>query len=581
MKLKKTNIIFLMVVTLVIALGMFAGCKKSFLDFTPIGSVSAEQLNTPDKINGLCTAAYAYFLNGSWGTPYNSQWLMSGVRSDDAYKGGGSVADQGQMHNLEVFSLILTNINTANSWWGACYNGIGRTNQALRFLDKLTVTQFPLLNVRKGEMRFLRGHYMFLAKVLFKYVPVIEYKYPVDSLKNISNRQYTDDELWNKIADDFQFAIDNLPTTQPEKGRANKYAAQAYLAKVRLYQAYVQDEQNNVTSINQARLNEVVTLCDAVIASGRYSLFNDFGKNFVFGYENGVESIFAAQASINDGTTNGRLMTEDGLNYPVAPEFGCCGFYVPSQNMVNAFRTGADGLPVFNTFNDVVMKNPADFLNNTFDVRLDHTVGITTHPFKYRPTYIYQNSWARAPSVYGYFSTMKQLQLADSPVWKKVGAYPYVSQNVDLIRYDDLLLWKAEALIELNRASEALPIINQIRTRAAASTGMIKKADGTFASNYLMNTYVDGVNCTWTQAYAREALRFERRLEFAMESPRFFDLVRWGIAAETLNAYFAKEMTRYSFLSAANFTKGRDEYLPIPQTQIDLVEGLYQQNNGW
>ncbi len=581
MKLMKTNKILLMVITLVIALGLFGGCKKSFMDYTPPGTVTGELINTPEKIDGLCTAAYATLVGNRWNIPLNSMWLFGGVRSDDAYKGGGSVADQGGMHTIEVFSSMLTTDGNARNVWSTCYNGVGRANQALRYLDLLTVDKFPLLNVRRAEMRFLRGHYMFLLKTFFKYVPVIEYKYPIDSLKNVSNRQYTDDELWNKIADDFQFAVDNLPPTQPQIGRANKYAAQAYLAKVRLYQAYVQDEQNNVTSINQARLNEVVTLCDAVISSGKYSLFGDFGFNFQWGKENGVESIFAVQFSINDGTTNGRLNQEDGLNYPVPPEYGCCGFFVPSQNLINAFRTGADGLPLFNTFNNVVMKNPADFTTNSVDVRLDHTVGIPTHPFKYRSTFVYQNSWSRAPSVYGYFSTMKALQLADSPGWKKVGAYPYVAQNIDLLRYDDVLLWKAEALIELNRASEALPIINQIRTRAANSTAMIKKSDGTFASNYLLNTYVDGVNCNWTQDYARTALRFERRLEFAMEDPRFFDLVRWGVAAETINAYFTTEIPRFSFLTGAKFTKGRDEYFPIPQAQIDLVVGLYQQNNGW
>jgi hypothetical protein len=106
-------------------------------------------------------------------------------------------------------------------------------------------------------------------------------------------------------------------------------------------------------------------------------------------------------------------------------------------------------------------------------------------------------------------------------------------------------------------------------------------ADGSPIANYKIEIYVDGTNCTWTQDFAREALRWERRLEFSIEGVRFFDLVRWGIAAETINAYFEKEKVTFDFLKDAHFTKGRDEYLAIPQDQIDFSQGLYVQNNNW
>ena len=243
--------------------------------------------------------------------------------------------------------------------------------------------------------------------------------------------------------------------------------------------------------------------------------------------------------------------------------------------------TDENGLPLHDSFDEVVLKNPEDFWNNTIDPRFDHTVGVAGHPFKYIPDWIYQPNWRRAPHVYGYYSTMKEVVAKGDPTFRKYGAFIGTALNSDILRYDDLLLWKAEALIELDREAEALPLINQIRERAANSTGKLVYANGDPVSNYNIQPYIDGVNCTWTKEYARKALQFERRLEFAMESPRFFDLVRWGIAAETLNAHFAVEKERFVFLKDAHFTKNRDEYLPIPQAQINLVDGIYIQNNGW
>lgn len=154
-------------------------------------------------------------------------------------------------------------------------------------------------------------------------------------------------------------------------------------------------------------------------------------------------------------------------------------------------------------------------------------------------------------------------------------------KNWAIIRYADVLLFKAEALIEMGRPLEAIPLINQVRQRAANSETLLKQANGSAISNYKIDIYKPGVNCTWSQDFARQALRFERRLEFAMEGYRFFDLVRWGIAAEYMNSYFAVEKTRKSHLQDAVFKKNRDEYMPIPLNQINFSKGLYKQNPGW
>ena len=555
-----------------------SSCKK-YLDVNPQGALTEADVTTPASVDGLVTAAYAAIGNDFWNGPITSMWAYGSVRSDDAYKGGGSVDDVGEINAFEQYNLTQpTTGGLFNNTWERAYAAISRANFALRSLEKVTDSEFPKKAIRQAELRFLRGHIHFVLKVLFKRIPYIDEKSTDEEITKISNDVLTNDQLWDKIAEDFQFAVANLPETQPaEPGRANQLSAKSYLAKVRLYQAYKQDENHNVTTIDVTKLNEVVSLTSDVINSGKYQLQPDFGENFLNGYDNGPESVFAIQYSINDGTVIGRLSMSTSLNYSLAPQYGCCWFHSASQNMVNAFGTDAAGLPKFTTFNDVAITD-ADLTPTgaTVDPRLDHTVGIQGHPFKYQPNVLYDHSWERVPALYGGFGNMKEQQAADCPCFKKIGPFYGSSKNIDIIRYADVLLFKAEALIELGRQDEALPLINMLRTRAKNSTGRTKHANGTNPSNYKISEYAGGAG--WTKDYARTALQWERRLEFAMESPRFFDLVRWGIAAETLNAYLAKEKTRRPFLANAVFTKGRDEYLPIPQREIDFTKGLYKQN---
>ncbi|MEQ9443702.1 MAG: RagB/SusD family nutrient uptake outer membrane protein [Cyclobacteriaceae bacterium] len=576
MKINIISILFIIGLLLV-------GACDDHLDFQPKGTLTEDQVTTVDNLDALVTAAYASIGNDFWDGPITSMWAYSSVRSDDAYKGGGSVGDVGEINAYEQYNLTQpTTGGLFNNTWTNAYESISRANFALSALNDASETEFPEKAVRQGEMRFLRGHMYFLLKVMFKHVPYITEDIPDEEKASVSNRQFTNDELWSKIAEDFQFAVNNLPETQEQVGRANQLAAKAYLAKTRLYQAYEQDENHSVVSINAQRLEEVVNLTNDVINSGAYALQPDFAENFLYGYDNGPESVFAVQFSIDDGTAIGRLSMATSLNYSLAPQYGCCWFHLPSHNMVNAFKTSEEGLPMFDTFNDEALTD-ADLVPDgaRVDPRIDHTIGIKGHPFKYQPDILYDHSWERVPALYGGFGNMKDQQAADCSCFKKVGPFYGSSVNINIIRYADVLLMRAEALIELGRQAEALPLINQLRARAKVSTGRTRFADGSAPSNYNIEEYVDGVNISWTQENARAALRWERRLEFATESPRFFDLVRWGIAAETLNDYLAVEKTRKEFLSAASFTPGRDEYYPIPQREIDFTKGLYEQNPGY
>ncbi len=559
---------------IVSSLFLFGSCQDE-LNYTPTGVLSSSDLTSPAAIDGLVTSAYAAIGNGDMIGPIYSDWVYGSVRSDDAYKGGGGTGDVGEIDALEHYNLTTPTLGAfVTRSWQNLFKSISRCNVALRAVNTLDEAKYPSKKTRLAELRFLRGHSYFVMKRLYKNIPIFDETISDEEILKVSNT-ISNDESWNKIAADFQFAIDNLPTTQQEIARANKLAAQAYLAKVRLYQSYEQDATHKVVNINKTRLQEVVSLTQAVISSGKYRLSSDIADNFLQETENGPESIFAIQFTVNDGTTAGRMSYEDGLNYPHgAPQYGCCGFHAASQNLVNAHTTDIDGWPNFETFNE----SNANLNTQTVDPRLDHTVGIDGHPYKYDNSKPFSNSWVRDAGVYGNFHTMRFQQLASSSSYFKLGPFMGTAKNYDILRFDDVLLMQAEAYIQLGQHEKALDIINQIRNRAAASTGRLKKADGTFASKYNVKPYSSIV---WTQNFAWKALMWERRIEFATEGSRFFDLVRWGIAEQTLNGYISKEKVRRPYLATAKFTAGRDEYLPIPQAEITFTNGLYKQNPGF
>ena len=580
--MKKYNIIVISCLSIL----FLASCSSDFLDYEPTGVLTSESVATAENADALVTAAYAAIGNDEMVGPITNQWVYGSVRSDDAYKGGGGRSDVDVIDRYEQYNTTIADFG---DWmlprtWTNHYKAISRANFALAVINELSEAEFPKKKVRQAELRFLRAHSHFMLKLLFNKVPFITEDLSKEEILKTSN-DLSSDALWNKIAEDFLFAFDNLEQAQDQVGRADKNAAAAYLAKLRLYQAYEQNEDHQVTNINAARLQEVIDYADAVTGD----LEADYANNFLDGHDNGLESIWAVQFSINDGTNVGRVSFVTGLNSPHGtPLYGCCGFHLASQNMVNAFKTDANGLPLLDTFNDSDIFKTIDANGNaplsagiTLDPRIDHTVGVPGRPFKYKNTLknagdmVYKLSWARDPGVYGFFGNMKEQQSPDCSCYVKNGPFIGTSKNVDFIRYADVLLFKAEALIQLNRYTEALPIINRIRARAATSA---TKPLAAGASNvYKVEQYLSFPS----KEYALKALMFERRLEFGMEGPRFFDLVRWGIAEPVLNAYLDEEKTKRDFLSNAKFTAGRDEYYPIPQREINFTGGLYNQNPGY
>ncbi|MDR2912028.1 MAG: RagB/SusD family nutrient uptake outer membrane protein [Alistipes sp.] len=571
---------------------MAASSCSDFLELDPKGSLSSDQLTSPEYVEKMVIAAYSLIENDN---VEMMPWLFSDLRSGDAYKGGGGPSDMGFAHNIEVANTLLVNTGQLNTKWTRGYIAISRANNALSRINALEESDYPEKNIRSGEMRFLRAHHMFELKVIFKYPVWVDETISDDELKETSNRKYTDAELWGKIIEDFRFAVANLPEDNKDVGRADKWAAKAYLAKALLYAAYEQDEQNNVVNIDKTKLEEVVSLVDELGA--KFSLVNDFADNFRWETENGPESIFAIQNSHDDGVPFGRLNMTSVLSYPMSAGYGCCGMHIPTQELVNAFKTdSATGLPMFGTFNTPGedIEDATDLASYTVDPRLLHTVAMIGLPYKYadvstkpaadKEKHIVNITFPREGGIYyGPFLSMKEVVSFDCPCFEQARWYYSSSLNRDIIRYDDALLWKVEALVEIGGADNlnaAREIINSLRERAGRSTGMLRDAEGNLladAGQFKVGLYDSFAD----QDEARNAFRWERRLEMAMEASRGFDLVRWGIAAETLNDYYATEAPRREHLKTARFTKNKDEYFPIPYRQISFSRGVYEQNYGW
>ncbi len=557
--------------------GGFSSCE-SFLDkHVPQGTLSDEQVKTPENAEAMVVSAYAIFTTAEDINSSFSMWNFE-VRSDDAYKGGSGPGDGDVFHQLEIQQGVLTTNWNINDMWVRLYNSLSRVNSAIALLN---VSDFDMKQQRLGEMKFLRAYGHFLLKRLYKHIPfVVNENLTYDEYNTLSNREYSNDEGWQLIINDLEEAFKVLPEKQADKGRPTKAAAAAFLAKVYLYKAYHQDDENTnqVTSINQAELEKVIEYTNPTLYAN-YGLEADIHNNFrpEEQFENGVESIWAIQYSRNDGSTFGNLNWSYGLippNIPGATDGGT-DFFKPSQNLVNAFRTGADGLPLLDTFN----QKDYDMNADNADPRLFLTVGMPGLPYMFNKNFMMDKTsvWSRSGGVYGYYVSLKQnVDPALIGEYLIKGSYWASSMNRIVFRYADVLLMRAEAYAQLGNSEQAIALVNQIRQRAAGSTQMI----GSYQNTYGVKMYVTPYKGSYSKDETVKIVKMERRLELAMESERFFDLVRWGDAATVLNKYYAEEIDNCALYSDAQFTANKGEYLPIPFVQMSAARGNYIQNCG-
>lgn len=557
-------------------------CKDDFLNVPPTGSLAEAQLATKAGVEGALIGAYSMLgAKGYSRLAGPNNWVFGSIMGGDANK-GTDAGDYTSINPIQRYEIDPTN-GDMGSAWNSKYEGVSRCNATLRLLAaSKDITDADKKRIA-GEARFLRGHYYFELKKLWNSVPyvdeTIDYGKGIEKVKNTP-------AFWDKIEADFKFAYDNLPETSGQAGRVNKWAAGAYLGKAYIFQKKWADAKGILTT---------------VIASGKttngkkYGLVPKFADIYNAENDNNEESVFALQTSMNSGHTNNSNWFDD-LNYPynTGPNGpgNCCGFHQPSFSLVNSYRTDADGLPLLNeTYNadanavknDYKVEASTAFTPDAgnLDPRLDHTVGRRgipyldwqDHPGK---AWIRDQTYAGpySPKKYIYYKTQENT-LTDGSSWTR----GYATMNYTIIRFADVLLLAAEAEIEGGSLETARGYINQVRARAANPAGRVKKG-ALEAANYVINEYPAAA---WDKTRATLALRFERKLELATEGHRFFDLVRWGTAQAELTAYLANEskllVTKFG---GAKYTTGRNEFLPIPQGQIDIqTKEVLTQNPGY
>lgn len=550
-------------------------CKDSFLEVLPTGSLGEAQLYSQAGLEGALIGAYSMLNGKGFGRPAGpNNWIgqvLGGVSNK-----GTDAGDYTAMNPIQRYEVNPTS-GDINALWQSKFEGIARANSTIRLATASEQVSDAVKTRIIAEARVLRGHYYFDLKRMFNSAPYFDETVPDAELPDIPNTT----DLLGPIEADFMFGMNNLPETQGDAGRVNKWAAAAYLGK-----AYIFD----------GKYAEAKAIFDQVIANGqttngkKYDLVPNFAQIFNAENDNHEEAIWAVQSSNNTGSTNNANWFDD-LNYPYNTGTdgpgNCCGFNQPTFTTVNMFRT-KNGLPLLDgsynsgdnvVANDYKIEADAAFTEDAgpVDPRLDHTVGRRgipyldwqEHPGK---AWIRDQTYAGpySPKKFVYYKTQEN-SFTDGSSWTR----GYATMNVPIIRFADVLLLAAEAEIQAGSLDKAMEHINRVRARAANTAGWVMEYDGSGpAANYEISLY----DSFASKDDAMKALKFERLLELAQEGHRFADLVRWGDAAEFLNNVYLPYDSQFlvTKFGGAKFTPGKSEYLPIPQTQIDIQPALTQ-----
>lgn len=583
--MKRTRTINLIIVAIIIGSVVFLqSCGDNFLMNEPPGQASESTMETSTGIESLLIGAYDMLnSNEPFGAVLATDWTYGSGASDDTYK-GTTFGDQGPFNDVERYETNPSNAYMDFRWRDA-YDGVSRANEVLTRLSNLQESDSPIAEGRateiEAEAKFLRAWYHFKATMIFENIPYIKTE---EELGDTAPSEVPNDsEGWDDIEADLQFAIDNLGPEPPQGdiGRADMYAAMATKAKAHMF---------------QNELSEAQPILDEIISSGNFQLVDNYDDNFRQDTENNVESIFEIQATAQQGVEN-HLLVSGPASHQAGPAGVGWGFFQPSQNLFEAFQTTEDGLPVLDKeardplAHDMGVASNEEFVptDHELDPRVDYTIarrGIDYMGFGIHAG----NDWIRAQSNGGPYMTKKFFYLEEFSGNAASGGFDS-PRNFRAIRYSHVLLWRAEIHVENGELEEARQLVNQIRNRAKNSDYIMGRVtDYTMdsqpaeedidwnqpAANYHIEPYPAGHAAFSSQQEARNAVRLEHRLEFATEGQRFFQLRRWGIADEVLNDFIAEDSEFRNFMSGASYDPDRDDYWPIPQSQLDIQDALTQ-----
>lgn len=550
------NFKYMAIATVFAASSLSLTSCDDFLDLKPTGTFTEEQLDN-SSIEGLMASAYAgleaHFFgnNESFAGPITN-WVFD-VRSDDALKGGGDITMEQYIHQLEVSNVTSDNAVALDKWRNNYY-AISRVHKAMNAIENSNIANKATY---LGELKLLRAYFYFDLIRIFKQVP---YFTENEDPNGKRADEYTRDQIFSFIKQDLVDAYSVLPEEQSQAGRFNKYVAAAVMAKVSAF---------------TSNWSDVETYANYVIASNKYDFYDNYGDMSKIEFNNKKESVMAVQFST--ANNNAHINWSNLLNttYSEGALFGTGDdFFLGSQNLVDAFATDNNGLPYLDGSDHYVKttENGDGNYDGNVDPRLDFTVGRLGMPFR---GHTYNKKWCRAYDIYGEYSGKKGLIDPSSP--DMVQGFPWGASalNYCIIRYSDIVLLKAEALIEQNKQlDEARTLINDVRKKAQRSIdGNYTPQDlDPFNANYNVGLYPSE---GWTQEYARKAVRMERRLELAMEGNRWFDLLRWNTAVSTVNAYMQSEK-RYHTYYAGNSISEDELYFSVPYEEVNNSNGLYK-----
>jgi hypothetical protein len=625
--MKKKYIIFILMLAVI---GTWGSCKEDFLTVTPTGSLDQGLLQTTKGIDALLVGAYSMIddMSSQFGwESAGTNWVYGSIRGLEANKGTDS-GDQQDINPLQTYSEEATN-PYLNVKWREVYEAISRCNSAIIVVDKALaaakITQDQADTYNK-QFKTLRGWFHFEAYRMWTKVPYVDEKADATAVTNT-------EDIGPKIIADLTEGT-TLPQDMGAIGKFNQTVAKVMLAKALMQINH--DYAGAKTLLQDVKVNGKKPDNSAI------GLAPTYGEIFDIANRNGIEAVYTVQYSVNDNSGGNNAGNGEVLNFPYksgGSPGGCCGFFNPTQEFVNSFRTVA-GLPLLdNTYNTVANQVLRDYgvaggspwdATKTYDInqgctaynpaapftdlgyvslvkenkgnnpltspaawslkwtednskvvdpRLDWAVGRRGIPYWDWGVHTGAD-WIRSQEYSGPYSPKKQVyKKSQEGKYTEVGNWTsgWTANGYRLIRYADVLLMLAECQIETSDLPGALININLVRARAANPAGFVMESDGTTpAANYAVSPYPAFAD----QAYARLALRMERKLELGQEGHRYFDLQRWGTVVTELNRIltYEKAMPWGNNLYGSAVVAAEDVNFPIPQRQLDLSNGKLTQN---